>query len=132
MTAITARGEVGADRTLRVAVPCDLPPGPVDVVVKVANAESNGLPPELAEHLAGMESYADDALWWVARQQVPVAVTNRLRDLGSERSVRSLTPEEADEFERLIYECDRTILIRAKAAAMLRGRGHDISGLLTP
>ena len=39
---IAARGEVDASQKLRIAVDCDLPPGPVDVVVTVRQSPPNG------------------------------------------------------------------------------------------
>ena len=42
-------------RTLRLAVPCDLPPGPVDVVIQIgAAADGNQLPPDPAALVASL------------------------------------------------------------------------------
>jgi hypothetical protein len=55
MTTITARAEVDESRTLRLAVGCDLPPGPVEVVVVIRDPAAAPAP-------------AWDALWGLGRE----------------------------------------------------------------
>ena len=42
MKTITVQAEVSADQILRVEIPCDLRPGPVEVVLTIPNEEGDG------------------------------------------------------------------------------------------
>jgi hypothetical protein len=42
MQTLTVQGEVDSDGTLRLEVPCALPPGPVEVVVVLNGTKPNG------------------------------------------------------------------------------------------
>ena len=49
MTTITTQGEVDSDHKLRLAVECNLPAGPVDVVLMLRRSEPSGQSPPWAE-----------------------------------------------------------------------------------
>lgn len=135
MTAIAARAEVDADRTLRIAVPCDLPPGPVDVVVQVATLDDDGsISPELAAEIAAMPSMSYDDLWRAAHSRLANADEERLADLNDERQRRreGLSAAEEAEAADLLRRYEWALFVRANALALLKGRGYDISGLLHP
>jgi hypothetical protein len=132
MTAIAARGEVDAARTLRVAVPVDLPPGPVDVVVQVPAADGDHLPPDLAAAVASLELLTDEELWQAARNRLADELSRRTEELHHKRQREGLTTAETEEVANLVRQSERILLVRAKAASLLHARGHDVSGLLTP
>ncbi len=60
MTTLQTVAVVGADRVLRLAIPCNLPPGPVEVVVIVSSADSvsreTGMG-EATDHLRGEQEH---------------------------------------------------------------------------
>ncbi len=128
MTTIAARAEVGDDRTLRVAVPCDLPPGPVDVVVNVP--ADDDIPPELVRELDGMKLYTDEELWRAGKYRCPDGLSLRSEELNFKRANGGLTPAEEEESSTLIRHFNRVMLTRAEAAVLLKGRGHNIDVLL--
>jgi hypothetical protein len=133
MNAIPACAEVDAARTLRLAVPCDLPPGPVDVVVQLPESDNEeGLPPDLAEQVASLAVLTDEELWRAARTRLADEAADRLSELNDLRQRAGLSAAEAAEAAALLRQYERAILIRAKAAGILYSRGHDISVLLKP
>src|SRR5437868_3664867 len=90
MTAIAARGEVDAARTLRLAVPCDLPPGPVDVVVQVP-ANGDQIPPDIAAAVASLEQLTVDELERAARGRLADEASARLAELNDLRQRAGLS-----------------------------------------
>ena len=133
MTAIAARAEVDADRTLRLAVPCDLPPGPVDVVVQLPPADGHDeLPPDLAADVAALALFDDAELWRAARNRLADELSRRAEELHHKRQREGLTAAEAEEIAGLVRQAERVLLLRAAAAQLLHARGHDVSGLLIP
>src|SRR5947209_19854353 len=84
MTAIAARGEVDAGHTLRLAVPCDLPPGPVDVLIQVSPNEDR-LPPDIAAAMASLEQLTDEELWRAARNRLADEFSSRTEELHHKR-----------------------------------------------
>lgn len=132
MTAIAARGEVDTAHTLRLAVPCDLPPGPVDVVVQLQTAAGDQLAAELASAIASLDLLTDDDLWRAARNRLADEFSNRTEQLHHKRQREGLTVAETEEEANLVSQYERIMLVRAKAAQLLRSRGHDVSGLPGP
>jgi hypothetical protein len=132
MTAIAARAEVDAARTLRLAVPCDLPPGPVDVVVQVPATGGDGLPADLAAAVASLGLLTDEELWQAARGRLADEASARLAELNDLRQRAGLSAAEAAEADALARQYEWAVLIRARAAALLRARGRDVAGLLRP
>ncbi len=130
MTAIAVRGEVDAARTLRLAISCDLPPGPVDVVVQLPSTDGDGLPSDLAAAMASLEQFTDEELWRAARGRLAEEASARLAELNDVRQRAGLSTAEAAEADTLSRQYEWAVLIRARAAALLRTRGRDISGLL--
>jgi hypothetical protein len=133
MTAIATRAEVDDSRTLRLAVPCDLPPGPVDVVIQFpAPPTGDELPAELAAAVASLAVLDDEVLWRTARGRLADELSRRTEELHHKRQREGLTAAETEEVAGLVRQYERVLLLRAKAAELLRARGHDVSGLLTP
>ena len=88
--------------------------------------------PELRKELADLTLLNDKALWKVARSRVPVKSQRRFSQINYKQQKEgraSLTPEEIQEAEQLIYQLDRCMLLRAEAAVLLMNRGYDISSL---
>jgi len=55
----------------------------------------------------------------------------RLEELNFKRQRDGLTGTEVEEAATLLARYERTMLVRARAAAVLKERGHDISALMT-
>ena len=87
------------------------------------------LPAELIEALAPLPTLTDAALWRVARSRLSGDVSAELEELHFKRQREGVTAEEADRAANLAQQYDRTMLLRAEAALLLKQRGHDISEL---
>lgn len=92
-------------------------------------ADSTNLPKELTDELDQLAFLTDEELWQAARTQVKVDDRSRMESLLRKQQATDLRPDEATEAEMLADHYDRTLLIRAKAAVLLKARGHDITSL---
>src|SRR4051794_16082811 len=104
-----------------------------EVILTLAAAlpDDNGLPDDLTEMLASFATLDDSTLWRLARSRVADADQARLAELADQRQRDGLSVDELREAEELAEQHDRVIAVRAKAAALLKARGHDISPLLS-
>jgi len=73
----------------------------------------------------------DEALWRAARGSLPAAAATQMEDLHLKRQREGLTDSEVKTLDGLVRQYERTMLVRAQAAALLKERGHDVSQLLT-
>ena len=73
------------------------------------------------------EHLSDDALWTIAREQLPEDVQARAHTLMDKNSRGVMTDEEHGELEKQVARGDRLMLWKAEAAAMLRKRGHTFT-----
>lgn len=62
---------------------------------------------------------------------MPVEAAEQLEQLHFKRQREGLTAVETDEAAALLQRYERVMLVRARAAATLKQRGHDVSVLLT-
>lgn len=69
----------------------------------------------------------DESLWQVARSRLPDDVSARLEALHLKRQAEALSETERQEISRLLRQYDRTMLLRARAAVLLKQRGYDVS-----
>ncbi|HLM75309.1 MAG TPA: hypothetical protein VK459_21505 [Polyangiaceae bacterium] len=88
------------------------------------------LSPELEEAIASLSLLDDEALWRAARSRVPEDAVAALEHLNRKRQAEGLSSSEAERQAALVRHHERTLLIRAEAAALLRERGHDVSTLV--
>ncbi len=88
------------------------------------------LPADLAEALSSLASLDDDALWLAARSRLAPEAGDQLEKLHRKRGQEGLQGAEARLLASLVGQYERTMLVRARAAALLKQRGHDVSGLL--
>jgi plasmid stability protein len=102
----------------------------LDVLASAIPA-SEELPPDLAEALAPLALLDDAALWRAASSHLPVAVAARLEALHLKRQGEGLSDAESADVARLVRRYERVMLVRARAAALLKQRGHDVSSLLS-
>jgi len=100
-----------------------------EVLVATVNAalvEPPGLPADLANELAAMHLFSDEALWAATHPSLSPAEQFRLSQLNHKAGERPLTKAEKAEQEHLLTAYHRSILRRAKALAILAQRGHSL------
>jgi hypothetical protein len=100
-----------------------------EVLIAMVNAvlvEPPGLPADLANELAAMYLFSDEALWAAAQSSLSPAEQLRLRQLNRKAGERPLTDAEKAEQEKLLAAYHRSVLRRAKALAILAQRGHHL------
>lgn len=91
----------------------------------------DALPDDVEMTLTQLEQLDDAAVWQAARSRMAPEAAERLQELNAKRQRQGLDPSEMQEKETLILQYEWAMLIRAKAAAVLKQRGHDISVLLS-
>lgn len=102
----------------------------LDAVAAAAPVESE-LSEDYLDTMKALETLADSELWRLARERISSQAHEELEALNAkQRDVGLSRPENAAR-SRLLHEYERTMLIRAQAAKLLKDRGHDISGILT-
>jgi hypothetical protein len=82
------------------------------------------LPLDQQAELDVLPQLSDDALWTIAREQVPDAVQARARTLMDRNNHGTITDDEAAELEQLVQRADHVMVRKAEAAHLLRQRGH--------
>lgn len=101
-----------------------------DVLIATVNSAlplEPGWPVEVADELAAMNMFNDDALWAAVESSLSPAQTERMRQLNETVDTRPLTDAEEAELTELMRAYDRAVLRRARALALLSQRGYDIS-----
>ncbi len=87
------------------------------------------LPEDIAADLAQLDYLADDDLWLAAQTRLTSADAEQMQALLDKQQLAGLTIDEQRMVQQLSHRYNRTMLIRAKAAALLKERGYDISAL---
>ena len=95
-----------------------------------ANTGAETLPAELTSAIEPLTFLTDRELWQAARSRFPVEDASALESLHHKRGREGLSQDEERETALLLGRYQRSILVRAKAAAILKQRGHDVSELL--
>jgi hypothetical protein len=96
----------------------------------ISNAtDSTNWPKSLTDELEQLAFLTDDELWQAARTRLNKGDHRRMEALLHKQQATDLRPDEITEAEMLADRFDRALLIRAKAAVLLKERGHDISSL---
>jgi hypothetical protein len=103
-----------------------------DLLVRALEASLpplDGLPSELVEDLVELESLDDESLRQVMVSKVPTAQQRELDRLLRKNQAGTLTEQERQKLDRLQREADRVMLRKARAAVLLRFRGHRLPTL---
>jgi len=95
--------------------------------LKTLSAPLPVLPPDAQAELEALRQLSDDALWTIARAQMPEEVQARAHALLEQNSLGVITDEEHTELEKLVERGDRLMLRKAEAAAILRARGYPFA-----
>lgn len=101
-------------------------------VVAAALPTLDDLPADIADEMAQLAFLTDDELWQAARTTLTPHESERMQALLLKRQREGLTEQEQQEAERLLHRYDRTMLVRAQAAVLLKDRGYDVSNLHHP
>lgn len=101
----------------------------VQVVAAALPADNGALPDDLAAAVAQLSMLPDEALWRAARNRLPKRDAARLASLHQKRQREGLTDAEGREVADLTRRYERTMLVRAHAARLLKERGYDVSML---
>jgi plasmid stability protein len=88
------------------------------------------LPADLTEALSPLSVLDDQALWRAARSRLGSEAATQLEELHRKQQREGLSEAEAQLLPGLVRQYERAMLVRAQAAALLRQRGHDVSGLV--
>ena len=94
--------------------------------INVALPQDPSLPADLADELAAMTMFSDDALLAASESSLSPAQQRRLIQLTHAGGSRSLTAAESAELAHLLDLYDRSVLRRAQALAILAHRGYEI------
>jgi hypothetical protein len=87
------------------------------------------LPSELVEDLVELESLDDESLRQVMVSKIPTAQQRELDCLLRKNQAGTLTEQERQKLDRFQREADRVMLRKARAAVLLRFRGHRLPTL---
>ncbi len=101
----------------------------LDAVASAVSVEDE-LSPTLVKALEALEKLDDDKLWRLAGEVIPREASQELEALHLKMRDEGLSREEDAARARLMQEYERSMLIRAQAAKLLKDRGRDISRLL--
>jgi len=101
----------------------------VVAVVSEALPTINDLPSELTEELEQLALLSDAELWQAARTKLGKEEEAQMQTLVWKQQRDGLTKREQSKAENLLHRYNRTMLVRAKAAVLLKERGFDISSL---
>lgn len=85
------------------------------------------LPQELADELAAMRFFSDEALRAATQSAIAPAQVQRLRQLVHDGGERGLSANEQAEMDAVLQLHDVAVLRRARALAMLAQRGHVLA-----
>jgi len=88
------------------------------------------LPADLASELAAFEHLSDDVLWLLATSTLSAEEQEELALLNEAAQQREVTLGERERQDMLLDAYDRVLVRRAHAAAILKGRGHDINRII--
>jgi hypothetical protein len=94
-------------------------------VVSSALPTIDDLSADIAGDMAQLTFLTDAELWQAARSQIPERDAERMQALLWKRQREDLSAAETREVARLGHRANRTMLVRAQAAVLLKERGYD-------
>jgi plasmid stability protein len=100
-------------------------------VVTAALPNLGDIPADIANDMAQLSFLTDKELWQIARTTLTSQEAEQMQALTWKRQREGLTAAEQQETEQLLQRYNRIMLVRAKAAVLLKERGHDVSTLLS-
>ncbi len=91
---------------------------------------SADLDSSIAHRLEALPLLNDEQLWQSAQHSLSRRKTQRLHTLSQQNGRGELTVADEAELALLLDQLEDVGVIRAKAAALLKERGHDVTSLL--
>jgi hypothetical protein len=85
------------------------------------------LPDDIQSELDALQYLSDDALWTIAREQMPQDKQTRADELMSRNNFGTITDEEYAELEQYVERGDRLMLRKAEVAVLLKKRGFPFT-----
>lgn len=85
------------------------------------------LPEDERRELEALTFLSDDALWTIAREQMPMDKQERMSLLMDANSRGTITPPEHAELSQLVEDGQRLMLRKGQAAALLTQRGYVVT-----
>jgi hypothetical protein len=76
--------------------------------------------------LYAMRFLSEDALWAMAREQMPLDTQARMQILMDKNTQGEIQPAEYEELSQLVERGQRLMLRKSEAAALLTKRGHRV------
>ncbi len=100
-----------------------------EVMIEYLRTLSAPLPalPAAAAELGALKNLSNDALWTIAREQMPDDLQIRMQDLMDKNSVGTITSKEYIELEGLVERGQRLMVRKSEAAAILTQRGYKVT-----
>ncbi len=98
-------------------------------VVTAAAQDATALPEDLEAAVAALTGLSEEELWQVARNRLPTDASTELQNLHFKQQDQGLNGAEKARVQDLLHQSEKTMLLRAEAAKLLKGRGCDISSL---
>lgn len=92
--------------------------------------EADELPADMAEAVSALPVMTDEELWRAARHKLAPEKAADIEELHEKRQREGLSASEAATLAGLMSEYTRVMLVRSRAAALLKLRGHDVTSLL--
>lgn len=99
-------------------------------MVTAAIPASEELPDALATAMADLDLLDDDALWRAARTRLDTDQSAQMEALHIQRQRQGLSTGEEQTLQGLLLRYERNMLVRSRAASLLKTRGHDVTSLL--
>ena len=85
------------------------------------------LPSQEQAELNALTQLSADALWTIAREQMPLNQQSRMQILMDGNTKGKLSTQEFAELENLVEQGQRVMLRKAKAAALLTEHGYTVT-----
>jgi hypothetical protein len=86
-----------------------------------------GLPDDEQEELKALRSLSDDALWAIAREQMPSDVQERMHILMDANNHGAISDEEYAELSGYVERGNRLMVRKAEAAGILMEHGYPFT-----
>jgi hypothetical protein len=77
--------------------------------------------------LQALRYLSDDALWTMAREQMPDDLQHKMQSLMDKNSTGAITSTEMAELSQLVERGQQLMLRKSEAAALLTKRGHTVT-----
>lgn len=93
---------------------------------ELENAFLPPLPEDEEAELSALNYLSDEALWTIAREQMPSPRQERMQGLMDGNTKGTLSEAEYQELEHLVEQGQKLMLRKGKAAALLTERGYTV------